>query len=101
MMGSSGDIQDKVPGGADGVLPPIQPGMKKVESTAEIMNLTLHQVCKRAAASETLLFVYAKRKAQISCFCYIDSDFKPPALVCVRHGQKPRRQVLSQRGSNH
>ena len=42
-------MQDKEPGGADGVLPPIQPGMKKEESTAEIEKiekLTLHQVCK-------------------------------------------------------
>ena len=39
LMGSQGDI-----GAHDGILPPIQPGMKKVESTSEIMNLTLHQV---------------------------------------------------------
>ena len=44
MMGSQGDMQDKMPGPPDGVLPPIQVGMKKVESAAEIMNLTLHQV---------------------------------------------------------
>ena len=40
LMGGPGDMMEP----HDGVLPPIQPGMKKVESTSEIMNLTLHQV---------------------------------------------------------
>ena len=67
MMGSQGDVG----GGQDGVLPPIQPGMKKVESTAEIMNLTLHQV----SWDNESYHASGKSVDVVSCFMFMGNSY--------------------------
>lgn len=94
MMGSQGDMQ----GGQDGVLPPIQPGMKKVESSTEIMNLTLHQ-CARNGDTRSMQILLGNMGSNIKKKINVqDEDDLTPLHYAARYNQL---EVLKLLVENH
>lgn len=80
-------MQGNVPGGGDGVLPPIQPGMKKVESTAEIMNLTLHQ-CARNGDTRSMQILLGNMGGNVKKKINVqDEDNLTPLHYAARYNQ--------------